>query len=257
LQPATPIEGIHISQRGGFGRVQLDAAEARLLVVAEGGSLAAATARTRDYKQSVVTARVTSARPHGHVAYERFTPEGPLALLPTGNQFALVWTTTTVRAQQLCAMSDNAFLGELQQAVGGRVGTVLAAGARSSYPLALKVAAPGTDPRVVAIGNAAQTLHPVAGQGLNIGLRDAWELAETVRACGRDEVGTEAHLRAFALRRRVDRSGGIHFTDALVRLFSNDAAPLRFARGLGLAALGVMPPVKDFVVRRMTFGARG
>jgi 2-octaprenyl-6-methoxyphenol hydroxylase len=114
-----------------------------------------------------------------------------------------------------------------------------------------------TEPRMVVLGNAAQTLHPVAGQGLNLGLRDVWELAETVRACGQDEIGAPAQLQAYESRRRIDRGGGIRFTDTLVRLFSNDIAPLKLARGLGLAALGAAPPIKDFVVRRMTFGTRG
>jgi len=315
LQPATPIERIHISQRGGFGRAQLDAAEAglpalgyvvdygalagaladalasrndcqliraavnavhgghdaaqahyaseigqtsaRLLVLAEGGALTAARMRSRDYNQSVVTARVACTTPHRNVAYERFTPQGPLALLPMGERLALVWTTTPVHAQRLCELPDPEFLQELQEAFGSRLGAFSQASSRASFPLALKVAARMTEPRMVALGNAAQTLHPVAGQGLNLGLRDAWELAESVRAGGRDGLGTAAQLQAYESRRRLDRGGGIRFTDALVRLFSNDIAPLRLARGLGLAALGAAPPVKDFVVRRMTFGTRG
>lgn len=312
LQPATAIERIHISQRGGFGRVELgadeaglpalgyvvdygrlagaltaavaagdcsrvqasvsairgrtDAAEAsagsavmraRLIVAAEGGALGAAPMQTRDYRQSVVTARVKSAYAHRHVAYERFTPQGPLALLPMEDRFALVWTTTPAHAQQLCELPDARFLAELRDAFGGRLGSFDETGARASFPLALKVAEAATQPRVVALGNAAQTLHPVAGQGLNLGLRDAWELAETVRGRERDEIGGEAHLRAYASRRRADRSNSIRFTDTLVRLFSNDIAPLRVARGFGLALLGAAPPVKDFVVRRMTFGTRG
>ena len=109
----------------------------------------------------------------------------------------------------------------------------------------------------MALGNAAQTLHPVAGQGLNLGLRDAWELAATVRACERHEIGAPAQIEHYQARRRLDRGGGIGFTDGLVRLFSNDIAPLRLARGLGLAALGAVAPAKDFVIRRMTFGTRG
>lgn len=315
LQPASPIERIHVSQRGVFGRAELDAVEAglpalgyvvdygqlasvlavalearagnhviraavsavqggqnaacarfyvapgqacaRLLVVAEGGALGAARVRVRDYNQSVVTARLTSSKPHRQVAYERFTPQGPLALLPMGERLALVWTTTPARARQLCELPDAVFLEELQDAFGRRLGTFTHAAPRSSFPLALKVAESMTEPRLVALGNAAQTLHPVAGQGLNLGLRDAWELAETVRGRDRDEIGTTAHLRAYASRRRIDRGGGVHFTDSLVRLFSNDIAPLKLVRGLGLAALGAAPPVKDFVVRRMTFGTRG
>jgi len=315
LQPATPIERIHISQRGAFGRAQLDAAEAglpalgyvvdygqlasvlvaalearddnhliraavsaveggrdaararfdtapgearaRLLVLAEGGALGTTRVRARDYHQSVVTTRVTSSKPHRQVAYERFTPQGPLALLPMGERLALVWTTTPVHARQLCELPDAGFLGQLQSAFGTRLGAFSQVGTRSSFPLALKVAGRMMEPRLVALGNAAQTLHPVAGQGLNLGLRDAWELAETVHGCDREGIGNETHLRAYASRRRVDRGGGVRFTDSLVQLFSNDIAPLKLARGLGLAVLGAAPPVKDFVVRRMTFGTRG
>jgi len=97
----------------------------------------------------------------------------------------------------------------------------------------------------------------VAGQGLNLGMRDAWELAAAIREGGRAEIGSPQQIEAYRSRRRVDRGAGVWFTDTLVRLFSNDIAPLRFARGLGLAALGAVPPARDFVVRRMTFGTRG
>ncbi len=317
VRPATPIERIHVSQQGGFGRVELDAREAhlpalgyvvdysqlavtlaraleadddcrlirarvnaldagpdaavarfdgasgpeqvtaRLLAVADGGALATAPARTRDYHQAVVTTRVACGIPHRNVAYERFTPRGPLALLPMGEMLALVWTTTPEHAQQLCELPEAAFLERLQDAFGNRLGRFTRAGARSCYPLVLKVADRVAESRIVALGNAAQTLHPVAGQGLNLGLRDAWELAATVRDCERHEIGGAAQLGRYRSRRRLDRSGGIGFTDALVRLFSNDIAPLKLARGLGLVALGAVAPAKDFVVRRMTFGTRG
>ncbi len=318
LAPVTPIARIHVSQRGGFGRVELDAGEAglpalgyvldytrlarilagglgagrcdyltgatvtglasgqdgtraqlergkgpeyvaaRLVAVADGGALTAITqVRTRDYRQAAVTARVKSRVPHRNVAYERFTPTGPLALLPDGKMLAVVWTTTPEHAQELCALPDAGFLQQLEHAFGSRLGGFAATGARAMFPLALKVASRIAVPRVAALGNAAQTLHPVAGQGLNLGLRDAWELAELVRGCSREEVGGSALLRAYAARRRLDRGGGVWFTDTLVRFFSNDLGPLRLARGLGLALLGAVPVAKDFVVRRMTFGTRG
>ena len=317
LQPATPIARIHVSQRGGFGQVELDHQEvglpalgyvvdynrlarqlskllpgacnyfpgasaltigaepsaacvdyqagnivtgttARLIAVADGGALrGVAQVRMRDYHQAAVTAEVTSSRPHRNVAYERFTPEGPLALLPSGERMALVWSTTPARAQALCMMAENEFLRSLQQAFGQRLGTFEATSARACFPLTLRVAASLPVPRAVALGNAAQTLHPVAGQGFNLGLRDAWELAAVIKGATREEIGAPAMLAAFAARRRLDRQGGIWFTDFVVRLFSNDIGPLRLARGLGLALLGVVPPAKEFVVRRMTFGARG
>lgn len=317
LQPATPIMRIHISQRGGFGQVELDHREAalpalgyvvdysrlagrlleqlagackhihgssvltlaggpdsagvdyqcgetvaqataRLVAIADGGGLAAvAKARTHDYRQAAVTAQVASARAHRNVAYERFTPEGPLALLPSGERLAVVWSTTPERAQQLCMMEEHEFLDNLQRAFGQRLGAFEASGPRAWYPLALKVAAKLPISRAVALGNAAQTLHPVAGQGFNLGLRDAWELASLVKAAAREDIGAPSMLAAYAAERRLDRAGGVGFTDLLVRLFSNDIGPLRLARGLGLALLGAMPPAKNFVVRRMTFGARG
>ena len=324
LEPVTPITRIHVSQRGGFGRVELDAAASRLpalgyvvdytqlaalvtaalqdgrfdflpgtavtrrgiegdavaveletagfarparaglLVVADGGmhpdrseANEARAGRTVDYGQTAVTARVTAAEPHAHVAYERFTPEGPLALLPSGSQLALVWSTTPERARGLCAAPDAEFLGELQQAFGHRLGRFTAVERRGMFPLALRVS-PGTaGPRTVRIGNAAQTLHPVAGQGLNLGLRDAWELAGEIRRSPRSRIGAPELLARYAARRRLDRAGGIWFTHGLARIFSSDDAPLRFARGLGLAALAALPPAQDFLVRRMSFGARG
>ena len=317
LAPATPIARIHVSQRGGFGRVELDAAEARLpalgyvldytrlasvvtealrggwcdvlngtalgavraeadavacnvetsagsgrltarlLVVADGGITASGETRIVDYRQTAITARVASTAAHGGVAYERFTPEGPLALLPYGAKLALVWTMAPERARQLAETPESGFLAELGQAFGGRLGRFTAVERRATFPLALKVARELTGPRLVRVGNAAQTLHPVAGQGVNVGLRDAWELATELKRCRREDIGAARLLERYAARRRLDRGGGVWFTHSLVRLFSSDLPPARLARGLGLVALGAMPPLKDFVVRRMTFGARG
>lgn len=231
---------------------------ARLVALADGGMAARiARVRTREYRQAALTSEITSARPHRNVAYERFTSEGPLALLPSGERMALVWSTNPAHAQQLCTMPEREFLQQLQRAFGQRLGALEAAGPRVSHPLALRVAGPLPISRAVVLGNAAQTLHPVAGQGFNLGLRDAWELADVARAGAIEEIGGAAMLSAYAARRRIDRGGGIWFTDALVRLFSNDVGPLKLARGLGLALLGALPPAKDLVVRRMTFGARG
>ena len=317
LATPTPIERIHVSQRGGFGRVMLAASEAqlpalgyvtdysrlsaaldeavegadecyvlrgtvsaisaspdavearidadgasagktaRLLAIADGGGLTVGRVRTRDYGQSVVTARIACEIAHRNVAYERFTAGGPLALLPMGEAMALLWTTSPERALQLCEMPGAEFLRQLQDAFGRRLGVFSEVGERSSLPLTLRVTDRITEPRVVVLGNAAQTLHPVAGQGLNLGLRDAWEFAVTLESRGRDEIGSARHLASYRARRRLDRGGGIGFTDALVRVFSNDFFPLRLARGVGLAALAAVPPARDFLVRRMTFGTRG
>jgi 2-octaprenyl-6-methoxyphenol hydroxylase len=234
------------------------AVTARLVVAADGGALAGvAAAKTVDYHQSALTAKVKTELPHGNTAFERFTGGGPLALLPSGDELALIWTAGHGCAQKLGALSAGEFLAQLQQHFGGRLGAFMETGARALFPLLLRYAASVTQTRTILIGNAAQTLHPVAGQGFNLGLRDAWELAGELKRCTRDAIGNAAMLQAYRARRRIDRSGGIAFTDSLVRLFSNDILPLRMARGAGLSLLGCVPPVKDFVVRRMTFGARG
>jgi len=231
---------------------------ARLVVAADGGALEGVAAiEAVDYHQSALTARVRSELPHRNTAFERFTSGGPLALLPSGEDLALVWTAGHEHARKLCGLSSDRFVLQLQQHFGGRLGAFEETGARAQFPLALKYATDIIRPRTILVGNAAQTLHPVAGQGFNLGLRDAWELAGEVLRCERDAIGGAAMLRAYHQRRRLDRGGGIGFTHSLVRLFSNDIAPFRVARGAGLTLLGCVPPLKDFVVRRMTFGARG
>ncbi|MEA3156434.1 MAG: 2-octaprenyl-6-methoxyphenol hydroxylase, partial [Betaproteobacteria bacterium] len=226
-----------------------------LVVVADGSALAAdLEVRTIDYRQSAVTARVDTELPHRHTAYERFTPDGPIALLPFQQSYGLVWTTRSDEADELVNVTAPSFLNLLQDRFGERVGRFVAVGARSAQRLTLRVAQRTTWGRAFIIGNAAQALHPVAGQGFNLGLRDAWELATEIQTRGpRDE-----HLfNAYRARRRIDRAGGIAFTDALIRIFSNDFLPLGVARGAGLTLLDCLPAAKNFVVRRMIFGTRG
>ncbi|MCW5574749.1 MAG: FAD-dependent monooxygenase [Burkholderiales bacterium] len=227
---------------------------ASLVVVADGGAVSGAA--SGDYRQCAVTARVVSERPHNNTAYERFTRHGPLALLPDGDGWALVWTTTPGRAQDLCIADDDRFLAELQREFGNRAGRFVETSARASHALHRRRASSDAA-HVVFIGNAAQTLHPVAGQGFNLGLRDAWELAGHILDTADDAPGSPAWLQAYRRRRSVDRGGGIGFTHGLVSLFSNDLLPLGLIRGTGLALFGCMPPLKNFLARRMTFGARG
>jgi 2-octaprenyl-6-methoxyphenol hydroxylase len=228
---------------------------ASLVVIADGGALASdVQVRTIDYGQSAVTARVDTDLPHQNTAYERFTPDGPVALLPFEQGYALVWTTRPEHADELVCASAPVFLARLQGCFGDRAGRFLAVAARKAQHLTLRIAQDTTYGRAVLIGNAAQALHPVAGQGFNIGLRDAWELAIEIRRRGpRDE----RLLEAYRARRRFDRAGGIAFTDALIRLFSNDLPPLAVARGAALTLLDCLPAAKNFVVRRMIFGTRG
>jgi 2-octaprenyl-6-methoxyphenol hydroxylase len=232
---------------------------APLVVVADGGrgDDAPPPRFERDYDQMAVVCEVRTELPHANQAYERFTPQGPAALLPKGDGYALVWTASNADAQRIAALPDDEFLAELYRHFGGRQGRFLQASPRKTFPLKLAYIGSEAADRVVRIGNAAQTLHPVAGQGFNIGLRDAWELANLCGDTPADSIGSAAMLAAYARGRRADVLGGVGFTDFLVRVFSNDIAPLRHARGLGLLALEVLPPLKAFVARRMIFGARG
>lgn len=225
-----------------------------LVVVADGSGVA--DTDILDYQQCAVTARVVSERPHNNRAYERFTPHGPLALLPDGSGWALVWTTSPTRAQVLCELDSKQFLDELRIEFGSRAGDFISVSGRASYPLKLRRAPRTPLDHAVLIGNASQTLHPVAGQGFNLGLRDAWELAEHALS-STAAPGSATWLQGYHKRRNVDRGGGIGITHTLVQLFSNDLPPLRMARGLGLALLGCVPPLKNFLVHRMTFGTRG
>ena len=228
---------------------------ARLLVLADGG-LNRDAARVTDYRQHALVAEVAAEHPPCGTAWERFTHEGPLALLPSGDRFALIWSTRPRTAEELRALTEPEFLLRLRKAFGGRLGSFLSAGPRSSFPLSLRRSAVRPSPRVVAIGNAAQTLHPVAGQGLNLGLRDAFELARMLLDSASEEIGSSRSLERFARSRSLDRYAGIGFTDLLVRVFSNSVPPLALARGAGLALLDVLPPARHFLARRMIFGAR-
>jgi len=239
-----------------------DTLAAPLIVVADGGrsdqeKSAPAPKISRDYDQMAVVCEVQTELPHANQAFERFTPEGPAALLPKGDRYALVWTASNADAQRIAGLSDTEFLTALYRHFGGRQGQFLSASPRKTFPLKLAYTGSEANARVVRIGNAAQTLHPVAGQGFNIGLRDAWELASLCGDTPVEALGSPAMLAAYARGRRVDVLGGVGFTDFLVRVFSNDFAPLRHARGLGLLALEAFPPLKSFVARRMIFGARG
>ena len=234
---------------------------AALAVLADGGrslqNIPGITRESRDYHQSAVVCQVSSAVPHQNLAYERFTAEGPAALLPSGADYALVWTSTPQRIEALLALSDAEFLTQLHAHFGDRQGAFLTVGRRNSFPLGLQQSKPVTGARLVLIGNAAQMLHPVAGQGFNMGLRDAWELAQTTLACSPERIGDTAMLREYAKGRRLDTQGGVFFTDLLVRGFSNNIPGLRPLRGLSLSLLDALPPLKSFVAQRMIFGAKG
>ncbi len=232
---------------------------ARLLVLADGGRVAGDDLVLKDYGQTAIVAQVRTEIAHRGIAWERFTAEGPLALLPFADgTLALVWTVPAARAPALLDASGERFLASLAAGFGARLGRFTDAGPRSSFALRLWYRRSNVaGPRVVAIGNAAQTLHPVAGQGLNLGLRDAAELAALVARADGASVGDPGFLAAFRAARRVDRLAAIGVTDFLVNVFSNANPLLRAARGAGLVALDLVPPARRLFARRMMLGARG
>lgn len=232
----------------------------RLAVVADGGKLLAQQfpPDVHDYGQSALITHITCSAPQADMAFERFTPQGPLALLPFRNGYELVWTAPHQAAQNMLAWEDAKFLRELHQHFGDRVGEFLSVGKRSCFPLVLRRASQQSPmPHTVLLGNAAQTMHPVAGQGFNMGLRDAWELAREILDAKPEELGTDAMLAAYRSDRRTDREAGIRFTDGLVRLFSNDLPLVSAGRAVALTALDCLPFAKKFVAKRMMFGANG
>jgi 2-octaprenyl-6-methoxyphenol hydroxylase len=232
----------------------------RLAVVADGGKLLAQQypPEVRDYGQSALITHIICSAPQANTAFERFTPQGPLALLPFQNGYELVWTAPHQAAQEMLAWDDTKFLRELHQHFGDRVGEFLTVSKRTCFSLGLKRAPQQVPmPHTVLLGNAAQTLHPVAGQGFNMGLRDAWELAQEILDAAPENLGTEAMLAAYRADRRTDREMGIRFTDGLVRLFSNDLPLVSAGRAAALTALDCLPFAKKFVAKRMMFGANG
>jgi 2-octaprenyl-6-methoxyphenol hydroxylase len=232
----------------GDGRV----IEAALVVGAEGrGSAVRASAKIDTvgwgYGQSGVVATVSLGRDHGNVAHEYFLPGGPFAILPLTEQRAsLVWTETTRRADALKACSDEAFHAHLMRRFGDFLGEVSVMGPRFVYPLSLQLAEQLTAPRTALIGDAAHGVHPVAGQGLNLGLKDAAALAEVLIEAVRlgEDIGSEIVLDRYARWRRFDNTALTAGFDGFVRLFSNDLPPVRLARDLGIAAVNRIPALR-------------
>jgi len=248
----------------GFAAVSCDLnGEARLIstqlaVLADGGRALAGglfAPLIRDYRQWAVVAWVRSRGGHRHRATERFTPTGPAALLPAEDGFSVVLTCAEEAAKALCAASDSDFIGHLEKVFGERATGLFGCSPRSRFPLALRYAESVTTEHVVLIGNAAQTLHPVAGQGFNLGLRDAWTLARFVHATPIGELGSAAMLARYREQRARDRTVSILLTDSLVRLFASDRVWLQSARGIGLMMLDFSGVPKRFFMRRMMFGA--
>ncbi len=214
----------------------------RLLVLCEGGdspsrALAGIDGVQHDYQQSALIANIAVAAPHQGKAFERFTIDGPLALLPlTQQRYSLVWTCQPEQAVALKALPDTEFVAALQQAFGYSAGTFTSVGNRVLYPLKLKTAAKAADHRLVLCGNSLHNLHPIAGQGFNLALRDLDALLQLL-ALHQQDAGAYTLTRQYQLLRSVDMAQVVGFTDSLVRLFSNDSKLLALGRSLGLSVL--------------------
>lgn len=240
------------------------AIETEIVVQAEGGLFDDARkqagglshARRRDYGQTAIVAHVRCSAPLEGWAWERFTNEGPLALLPQddaqGPGYALVWCCSPDEARRRAGLPEDAFLAELSTAFGDRMGHFTQVGPRHTFALGLHAQRIPVDRRVAAIGNAAQTIHPVAGQGFNLGLRDAFEMARALR-----DAATPAALARFARERAFDRAVTIGLTDLLPRAFAIPGRPFGHLRGAALTLLECLPPLKHGLARQMMFGQRG
>lgn len=241
--------------------------EARLVVAADGARSAVRDAlgieaTVWDYGQHALIANLVPEKFHDYVAYERFTDDGPMALLPLSDgRCTVVWTMPPAAAEAVMALDDHAFLAALQDRFGYRLGRLQRVGRRHGYPLSLTRSDRQVAARAVIIGNAAQGLHPAAGQGFNLGLRDVATLAEVIadelRTRGADaDPGSEEVLGRYAGWRRADRRTVIAFTDALVRVFANPLPPVRAARDAGLLLFDLVPPAKQ-AFARVTMGLAG
>jgi len=204
------------------------------------------------YDQTGIVATVAHELPHCGIAHERFLPDGPFAILPlTDNRSSLVWTAAADTEKAIMALSENGFSGEVRRRVGDFLGETRVVGPRWSYPLGLHMAERFIDRRLALIGDAAHGIHPIAGQGLNLGLRDVAALIEVIVEAARlgEDVGSRLVLERYQRWRRLDNLVLAAATDGLNRLFSNDIAPIRVARDLGLAAVNRLPPLKRGFIR--------
>lgn len=225
---------------------------ARLVVAADGAHSAVRAAvgiaaKRTEYDQSAVVTNVTASRPVANTAFERFTETGPLALLPMSQgRYAVVWSARRAQTDELLACTEEDFLRGLQERFGGRLGEFSRLGKRASYPLALTKVREHARERLVLIGNAAHTVHPVAGQGFNLGLRDVAALAEVLVGAHRvgTDIGDAALLERYARWRRRDNQVIANFTNGLIRVFSSDFLPVALARNAALLAVDLLPGVK-------------
>ena len=253
----TDLAEVHYVQDG-----QTRTVLARLVVAADGGqSIVRQQSGIKtwqsQYGQTAIIANVVMDKPHHNLAYERFTDTGPMALLPTthpeypDSMYALVWTVEDTQRDAVLALGDDEFLARLQTRFGLRAGQFVKVSPRHAYPLGVMLSREHVRPRLAIIGNAAHTMHPVAGQGFNLGLRDVASLAQIIvdAVNNQDDVGAMTILQQYAKWRRKDHWQTMGFTDGLVRLFGSRSLPLVVARNLGLLMLDIMPQMKRGVTR--------
>lgn len=256
ISPAMPNSEVVIESEGKFQTLS-----APLVVMADGGrsELRAAMGidyTEQDYHQHALVANVALDRVHKGVAYERFTEQGPIALLPIESadgqeRMGLVWTLSDERIDEVLALSDTAFLAQLQQAFGFRAGAITRVGERFSYPLKLRLAQEQARTGLVVLGNAAHSLHPIAGQGFNLAIRGVAQLAELIierTKAGQPLADLEA-LQNFVELRRRDQQRTIRFGDTSLKLFMNQNPAVRLGRSAGLQLLDLIPPARTLLAR--------
>jgi 2-octaprenyl-6-methoxyphenol hydroxylase len=256
-----PAKVERITPQPGGHRLELSdgsTLSAALTVLADGGRSGlkeqlGIESRAAAYEQTALIANVGVSEPHRGVAYERFTADGPMALLPLpGNAMELVWTHSAGEEKARMAMGDGDFLAALQRAFGDRAGRFTKVSKRYAYPLSLVTAQEAVRPGLAVLGNAAHALHPVAGQGFNLALRGVMDLVETLEdslAVG-GAIGDMATLSAFDQRRARDRRGVVRFSDGLIRLFGARFPLLAQTRAAGLIGLNLAGPLRRDVIRR-------
>ncbi len=257
LRVICPVQVTALTHTPDAVRLTLSTTEslsARLVVAADGAQstvrrMLGVGSEEHNYGQTAVVGAVKPERAHRGVAYERFTPDGPIAMLPRPNNHCVsIWTVPAEKSKEILNWGDARYLAEFQAAFGNRLGRFLETGRRGGYPLSRVMSEKLTAARTIFAGNAAQTLHPVAAQGFNLGLRDVATLAGLLK--GTADPGAPELLHEYARRRESDRQSVAGFTDKLVRTFSNDLPGLRGLRHLGLLALDLIPPAKDAVMRQ-------
>lgn len=260
IRQSAPAEVVALDTAGGRGHLTLangDTITAALIVGADGrmSSVRAQAGIGVDewrYKQIGIVCTVRHEKPHHNVAHEHFLPAGPFAILPLAeNRSSLVWTERDDLAPQIVALPPHEFMRELERRFGDFLGALTREGPVWTYPLAMHLAHATIAPRMALVGDAAHGMHPIAGQGFNLGLRDVAALAQVIADDARLglDIGSATTLRRYADWRRLDTITMLGLTDALNRLFSNDVAPIRLARDLGLAAVDAAKPAKRFFMR--------